>query len=253
MGNYQNCTQYWSHKGSRSKCPLERTSQYLKNLWHSVFSSCQTLFPNFWILTKTDVLYPKPLFILNIFLAHILVSWDAFDMVLKLSREIRGRDNVRNRLSVLIAWRSDFATEQKQERRWAMGVCEEGRNQEEVWHFLTAGRKCITQRCQSCPHWRVLSRPSVTDRFQTSDDIICLWSSWGIKHSGVIQCHNYCCYCYLISYAECLPLEGHFQTNGEWELSLVMIDLFFSSVFVILSSESQNVRPGKTNAEYALC
>lgn len=45
-------------------------------------------------LTKADVLYPKSLFIVNILLVHILVAWDAFDLILKLSREIRGRDQL---------------------------------------------------------------------------------------------------------------------------------------------------------------
>lgn len=45
-------------------------------------------------LTKADILYPTSLFILNVFLVHILVAWDAFDLILKLSREIRGRDQL---------------------------------------------------------------------------------------------------------------------------------------------------------------
>lgn len=54
-------------------------------------------------LAKAGVLYSEPLFILNISLVHIFLAQDEFDMVLKLSREISQGDNVRNRLSELIA------------------------------------------------------------------------------------------------------------------------------------------------------
>lgn len=65
----------------------------------SSFLSCQTAFAKLLFLAKAGVLYSESLFTLNISLVHIFPARDEFDMVLKLSREISGGDNVGNRSS----------------------------------------------------------------------------------------------------------------------------------------------------------